>query len=659
MTKQNIFRLILVLIPFIILILLEAILRLTGYGTDLSIVAAINRNDKNYYTMNQLVGNRYFDENRLFYRKGSHDYFEVNKSPNTVRVFCFGASTTAGFPYEYNAIPSEFLRDRLIDALPGKNIEVINTAIAATNSYTVAEFVNELRSYKPDLFIIYMGQNEFYGAFGIGSTISIGGSRWLIKTYLWMQQFKTFQLIKSIISYLSSYFNAPHDEEDKLLMEQMVKNKSIKFHGSEYNTAINSFKDNYKEIIESAKENKIPIIISTLVTNEKDLPPFVSMHSIELKDSQKSKWYEYYNRGLTLIKNKDYKTALNYFEKTLSIDSLPADIHYQIGVCYYYLKNYKEAESQYKLAKNLDGLRFRAPSEFNEIIKQLASEYKVPVSDIDKNFGQDSPHEIIGNELLVDHVHPNIRGYFLLAKSWFQTIKNNHLIGISPALTENDSLLWLQSSVTSLDSLIGKIKIMKLKSRPPFSPGDSEFVFKPANSIEQIAYNYVTGSQVSWGMAHVMAAKEYLSKNELENALREYKAILITDETNTNLLSIIGDIYYQLKLYSNADASYKKAFLLEDNQYLRYRLGLTNINLKKPERALQYLNSCLTERNYNSRQFSPAEIENIRYNIALAYYQMDENNKALEGLSEVLKVNPSNKDALMLLKEINNKKKNP
>ncbi len=655
MTKQNIFRLILVLIPLIILILLEAILRLIGYGHDLSIVATINRNDKNYYTMNQLVGNRYFDENRLFYRKGSHDYFEVNKSSNTVRLFCFGASTTAGFPYEYNAIPSEFLRDRLIDALPGKNVEVINTAIAATNSYTVAEFVNELRSYKPDLFIIYMGQNEFYGAFGIGSTISIGGSRWLIKSYLWMQQFKTFQLIRSIISSISNYFKAPNDEEDKLLMEQMVENKSIKFHGREYNTAKNSFKDNYKEIIDRAIENKIPVIISTLVTNENDLPPFVSMHSDDLKDSQKSRWNDYYNSGLTLIKDKNYKSALNYFEEALSIDSLPADIHYQIGNCYYNLKNYREAENQYNLAKNLDGLRFRAPSEFNEIIKEMASEYKVPLSDVNKNFKQNSPHEIIGNELLVDHVHPNIRGYFLLAKTWFQTIKNNHLIGLSPALTENDSLLWQQSSVTSLDSLIGKIKIMKLKSRPPFSPVDSEFVFKPTNSNEQIAYNYVTGNQVSWGMAHVLAAKEYLGKNELENALKEYKAILITDDTNTNLLSIIGDIYYQLKLYSDADDSYKKAFLLEDNQYLRYRLGLTNINLKKPERALQYLNSCLRDRNYSSRQFSPSEIENIHYNIALAYYQMDDNNKALEELSEVLKVNPSNKDALTLLKEINKK----
>ena len=296
--KKTIFRIILILIPFLILFSLEIILRVIGYGPDLRIVATIKRDGKDYYTMNQLVGNRYFDETRLFYRKGSHDFFEVNKWPNTIRVFCFGASTTAGFPYEYDAIPSEFLRDRLVDAFPNKKIEVINTAIAATNSYTVSEFVKELSDYKPDLFIIYMGQNEFYGAFGVGSTISIGKSRWLIKTYLWLQQFKTFRFLKNIISSISNIIKPSHSDEDKILMEQMVKNNSIKYKGDDYTTAENTFRDNYKEVIQSAKEDKIPVIISTLVTNEKDLPPFVSMYSDNLSDSLKNKFKEFLDLGI-------------------------------------------------------------------------------------------------------------------------------------------------------------------------------------------------------------------------------------------------------------------------------------------------------------------------------------------------------------------------
>ncbi|MFZ0453986.1 MAG: tetratricopeptide repeat protein [Ignavibacteriaceae bacterium] len=649
--KKNIFRVILFLIPFLFLFSLEIILRLIGYGPDLSIVAKIQRNGKEYYTMNQLVGNRYFNENRLFYRKGSHDFFEVNKSPNTIRVFCFGASTMAGFPYEYDAIPSEFLRDRLIDAFPYKNIEVINTAIAATNSYTVSEFVNELSHYKPDLFIIYMGQNEFYGAFGVGSTISIGKSRWLIKTFLWLQQFKTFLFLKNIVSSISNYFKPSNVNEDKILMEQMVKNNSIKYNGSDFLIAENTFEDNYQEVIETAKKNKIPVIISTLVTNEKDLAPFVSIYSDNLNDSLKNKFNNYLAAGINYRKKGDYTNALKSFNKSIAIDSTPADVHYQIGVCEELTKNYEKAKRQFTLAKNLDGLRFRAPSVFNRVIRKLSNQYKVPLSDVNKSFQGSSPYGIIGKELLVDHVHPNIKGYFLLAKTWFQTIRDNELVGLSANVNENDSLLWQQSSVTTLDSIIGALKIMKLKSRPPFTNKDSDFVFTPHNNLEQIAYNYLTNNKLSWGMAHVMAAKEYLVKKDYEKALREYKAILITDETNPNLLSIIGDIYYQLKSYQEAEANYYKAFSFDSNQFLKYRLGLANINLKKPDLAVQYFSSCLLD-NKSSNQFTVGQVENIRYNLAVAYSRTNQNEKAIDELSIILKTNPLNTEAATLFKKL-------
>jgi len=47
---------------------------------------------------------------------------------------------------------------------------VVNVGISAISSYMVLNFVNELVQYQPDLFVLYMGHNEFYGAFGIGST---------------------------------------------------------------------------------------------------------------------------------------------------------------------------------------------------------------------------------------------------------------------------------------------------------------------------------------------------------------------------------------------------------------------------------------------------------------------------------------------------------
>lgn len=648
--KKPIFRLILILIPFLFLLLIELILRLTDYGDDLSVVAVVERGGEQYYTMNQLAGKRYFDKNRLYYRKGSHDFFQVEKQLNTLRVFCFGESTTAGFPYEYNAVPAEFLRTWLINALPGKNIEVINTAIAATNSYTVSEFASELAKYQPDLYVIYMGQNEFYGAFGVASTISIGKNRQIIKTYLWLQQFKTFLLLKDFIASVSSLFKKSGEGEEKLLMEQMAADNSIKLNSDDYNTAKETFKKNYEEIIKTAEQNNIPILISTLVTNEKDLPPFVSIYSENLNHEQKKERQNFYSMGIKAKQGNDLNAAAEYFRRALSVDSMPANIHYELAECYDKLGNQEKAEKEFITAKDLDGLRFRAPSDFNLIIKNLAQNYKIPLADEDKAFRRNSPEGIIGSNLLIDHVHPNIKGYFLLAKTWFSSIKENNLLGLSKNVSLNDTLLWNESNITELDSIIGELKILKLKNEPPFSKVKKEFDFNPGNSIVEVAYRYVIEQQMSWASAHLEAAKVYEKINEPEKALKEYDAILIADENNPFIIKLKGDTYYNLKIFSKAEEYYMEAFQVSEDPSIGYKLGLTSLILKKPNTAVRFLNNCLLPGNIG--RFNPDEIEEIRYKLALAYSDIKMPAYAVRELNRILETNPSNKEAQNFLNKI-------
>jgi len=634
-SKKYIFRIILLLIPFILFIFLELTLRAFGYADDLKFVSTIERNGKEYYTINQLVGKRYFNKERLYYRKGSHDYFEFNKSPSTIRVFCFGASTMAGFPFEYNAIPSEFLRERLVAAFPGKNIEVINTAIAATNSFTVDEFASELVKYEPDLFVVYMGQNEFYGVYGVGSTISIGKNRSLIKTYLWLGHFKTFILLKDVINSISGIFGGNEEQENKVLMEEMAQT-SIRYNSDDYNTAVNTFRANYQNVISTAREHNIPIIISSLVRNENGLKPFVSFHSESLNDSLRSESIRLYNTGLQKIGNKEYGDAIEYLSRSLSIDSMPADVHYSLGKCYEQLGDYVLAEKQYTVAADLDGLRFRAPSEFNNIIYQLGNKYRVPVADVRNLFKLNSDNGIVGSKLLVDHVHPDIKGYFLLAKSWFSVIKQKKLLGSLPGTEVTDSVMWSKAAVTQLDSLIGALRIMELKSRPPFTKSDSVFNYNPGNTLEQYAYQYAVLHQNSWASTHLNAAKYYLTFGNNVKALNELRAILVSDEDNQMVLKFAGDLSLELKLYRQAEDYYLRANRFAANQFIEYKLGKTELLLGKPDLAIQFFNSALERNEHNSGKFSPSEVEDIYNSLAEAYNKNNQPEKAREILQKLL-----------------------
>jgi tetratricopeptide (TPR) repeat protein len=636
LSKKNIFRIILVLIPFLIIILLELTLRLFGYQDDLNFISTVERNGQQYYTINQLVGKRYFDKDRLYYRKGSHDYFEINKSPNTLRVFCLGASTMAGFPFEYNDIPSEFLRERLVDAFPGKNIEVINTAIAATNSFTVDEFADELTKYKPDLFVVYMGQNEFYGVYGVGSTISIGKNRSVIKAYLWFEHFRTFLLLKNVINSIGGIFNSDDSQNGKILMEEMAKT-SIRYNSDDFKTAVNTFRDNYIEVIQIAQQHKIPIIISTLVTNEKNLPPFISFNSNEITDSFKNKSKELYKLGLEKLKTEDYQAAAEDFKKSISIDSIPAETHYYLGKCYEQMKIYSDAENQYKTAIDFDGLRFRAPSQFNQIINSLGNQYNVPIARVDKMFRDNSKNGIIGSELLVDHVHPNIDGYFLLAKSWYQTILKNKLLGISEDKQQQDSTLWKLSAITKLDSVIGEIRIQELRSRPPFSKDENGFNYEPGTPIEQIAYQYVILNQLSWAEAHVNVAKAYVNAGNYFPALQELRAVLISDDENPMVLKLAGDMSLQLNQFKEAEDYYVKANKYSPNQFIEYKLGKAELALNKTELAIQFLNSALERNKQAKDKFNPSELEDIYYNLAGAYNRINEPEKAKEMMQKLFR----------------------
>ncbi|NJM17091.1 MAG: hypothetical protein HC896_18435 [Bacteroidales bacterium] len=80
-----------------------------------------------------------------------------------------------------------------------KKVEIINTAITAINSHIVLPMVKECAKYSPDLFILYMGNNEFIGPFGPGTYAENKIKRRdLIKVNVWMSKFRLYQLITNI-----------------------------------------------------------------------------------------------------------------------------------------------------------------------------------------------------------------------------------------------------------------------------------------------------------------------------------------------------------------------------------------------------------------------------------------------------------------------------
>ncbi|HWB94305.1 MAG TPA: hypothetical protein VG605_20770, partial [Puia sp.] len=233
------FRLIAIVMPLILLLALEGLLRLFGYGYTTSLFIDAPGNG-DYLVFNPAASRRYFTD-PLNATTGNREPFHKIKEPGTFRVFVLGESTTIGYPYFHNGSFHRWLQYRLMREHPDKKVEIVNLALTAVNSYTVLGFAREAVHYQPDAILIYCGHNEYYGALGVGSTNRLGGSPRLVNTLLWLRQFRVVQLFSRGLGKLAHLFSSDVSKEGKTRMELMVGQQEIPYGSALYERGIKQF----------------------------------------------------------------------------------------------------------------------------------------------------------------------------------------------------------------------------------------------------------------------------------------------------------------------------------------------------------------------------------------------------------------------------------
>ena len=276
MKKESIFKIITISLPFLLIFLIEIALRIGGFGENYNLFKKVKvENGPDYLIMNSNIAKKYFSDEG-FHPDNQSDLFLKIKTDSTFRVFVQGASTAVGFPFYHGGSFPRMLKQRLSQTFPNKNIEVINTGITAVNSYTLLDLTDKIIDQNPDVVIIYAGHNEYYGALGVGSSSSFGSHPVVVRSYLFLKNFRFFQLLENGYSKIFRHKKNTLNVGETTLMEVMARDQRIPYNSEVYRAGINQFEGNLEKILNKYKKNNIPVIISTIVSNEKDIKPFIS-----------------------------------------------------------------------------------------------------------------------------------------------------------------------------------------------------------------------------------------------------------------------------------------------------------------------------------------------------------------------------------------------
>jgi tetratricopeptide (TPR) repeat protein len=606
-----------ILIPAFIILSLEFTLRLAGFGYQAKAIIRCKVNGQKVYCDNYKFGWLFFPPNIA--RELNPFLIPSKKSENTYRIFVLGSSAAQGVP------DSAYSFSRILDCLlseqyPVVNFEVINAAMTAINSHVVVKIVKDCAQYEPDLFVVYMGNNEVIGPYGAGTVFApLSSHLSFIRFEIALKGTRLGQLLTN----LSRAIGREKIPKVWRGMEQFI-DKQVSADDKKLQIVYQNFRGNLETIVKTAKKRKAPVILATVGNNLKDCPPFASLHRTGLTEDEQKNFETLYKEAREIDGKGQYAQALEKYLAAETIDGQFAELQFCLGRLFFLSGKYDEAKQKYIKARELDVIRFRADNRINEIIRETAQKEGsngIYFADAVKEFDEQSLHQIPGDELFYEHVHLTFKGNYILAKCVFQQVDKlvqekfkNQKPGPQAVLNEDKCKQLLAYSewdkYTTLQALL-----------------NNYFVFPPFTN--QLYHN----QQVESLKQQISSLKNNLTKQALLKIAFDYRAAIEKRPDDWMLhWKFAGFLMDGLNDYQPAAAEYEKVLELVPNYYLaNTMLGTIWGHLGSFDKAVTYFNAAIKTKPI----YAPAY-----YDLGLLYQKKKMNKEAQRYYKTAIKFNP-------------------
>ena len=453
-------------IPLLFLGLLEGGLRLAGYGRPTTFFLRKQIHGTDTLIENAWFGLSYFPP--ALARSPSPISIPAKKPAETFRIFLFGESAALGDPRPAYGV-GRYLETLLRRRFPGTEFEVVCVAMTAINSHAILRIARECARYQGDLWIVYMGNNEFAGPFGANTVFGAQAPpEWAVRAYLALESTRLGQWLVHASRSLHLGRATPATWGGlKMFMDQQLPPQDPR-----RERVYKNFQSNLDDLVRTARRAGVPILLSSVASNLKDCPPFGSYSGARATNSDCQK--------LCLLAEAQaaqgaYTDAIRDFSKALELSPASAETHFRLGECLLAVTNFEPARLSFRQARDLDTLPFRADDRLNQLIADEAKRYPgqgVLYVDAQEALAPLSQSRIPGSESFFEHVHLNWNGNYRLALAFAEQARQC----LPAEVTQRETAGWAdpaacadELALTDWNRYTILQEILRRLAEPPFT----------------------------------------------------------------------------------------------------------------------------------------------------------------------------------------------
>lgn len=386
--------------------------------------------------------------------------FAARKPSTEFRIFVFGGSTVQGNPFSIETSFPTYLQIGLGQADPSKQWKVVNCGGVSYASYRLLPIMQECLGYEPDLYIFCGGHNQFLehisfqdvrrSAAITGPVVSVASR---LRTYRILQR-----AIKGdsnggtndAVPPLSNRAILPGEVDAMLDHDGGL----ARYHRNDEQaeSIAQIFGDDLRAMCTISYQGSIPLLLVTPPSNLSDCPPFKSEFSTETSVADQKKVLTLLKQAME-IAGSDSAQGESLLKEAAKLDARYALTWYELGQLQQVNHDYLNALDSFIRARDEDVCPLRMTSPLETTMQNVSLSEGVPRIDAHALLARRCPHQIVGDAVLVDHVHPSFRSHEDIAIAIAEWMMESGLAAENNPTWKEDTVQECRRRLQALDDL--------------------------------------------------------------------------------------------------------------------------------------------------------------------------------------------------------------